>query len=313
MVGLRLGVATACVAACCASGAQISEDTTLESYFSSNRLHHGLFHYLSWGQTNVRFTNNLKVTVSGLTAGGHNSYDEACISIEEDNRILRLGRIKTAFGFSNWSEVFYNGFNHIPIMRLTPLANGLILTRDDAGAELTFGTPNLQAQAAVIDTSLSPAQFAPKRADHASVRLQTNQGDFIVAADVLKSLLGSTDVYGLDARWSVPRLLVRAEVMAGRGSIQSSWGYYVDAAYRIPKLTRTQAVVRIEGVTYGHNSQTYTETAATQLNTVGVRQIVSPNLAVNLNYGWGSGADNSYVTGNGLKGWTLRMMYQLHF
>src|SRR5208283_4783241 len=143
MVGSRILSAISCGCACACAQGQISENTTLETYFSANNVHRGLFNYLSWGETNVRFNNQIKATLSGLTAGGHNSYDEACVAFEKDDEMLRVGRIKTAFGFSAWSDEFYNGFNHIPLVRTAPLANNLALTRDDAGAEATFGGPAL--------------------------------------------------------------------------------------------------------------------------------------------------------------------------
>ncbi|MHB8637502.1 MAG: hypothetical protein ACYC96_13620 [Fimbriimonadaceae bacterium] len=313
MATLRHFWAAACLSVFAAAHAQVTQETTLESYFLDTAAHQGPYHYITWGQTNVRFNNEFKATLSGLTSGGRNSFDEACLSIENNSAIVRIGRFKTAFGFSNWSENFYNGFNHLALVRLAPLADGLTLTRDDAGAELTFGGPGLQVQTAIVDTAPGPAQLGPKRADHASLRLQTNQGDFIIGLDLLASLVGTTDIVGLDARWTAPRVLVRGELMAGRGAIQSSWGYYVDAAYRIPKLTRTQAVIRLESVDYGENDQAYSEAAVADLTTVGLRQVVSPNLSVNLNYGWGTGASNAYIAGNALNGWTLRAMFQLHF
>jgi len=313
MVGLRALVAGTCLAALGAARAQISQETTLESYFTSSRVHQGLYHYLSWGETNVRLSPNVKATVSGLSLGGHNSYDEACVTLEDKGRILRLGRFKTAFGFSTWSDQFYNGFNHIPLERIAPLNATLGLTRDDTGAELTFGGPDLQVQTALVDVSPEPTQIVPKRPDHASLRLQTNRGDLILGGDFLADLAHGAEVYGLDARWTAPRLVMRGELMAGTGSSAAAWGYYIDAMYRIPKLSRTQAVFRTEGLQYGQDNDATPNEPITLLHTVGIRQVVSPNLAVNLNYGWGSGADNRYVTGNGLIGWTLRMMFQLHF
>jgi hypothetical protein len=50
------------------------------------------------------------------------------------------------------------------------------------------------------------------------------------------------------------------------------------------------------------------------LHTLGVRQIVTPNFSLNVNYGWGSRLDNvSSIRMQGLDNWSARAMFQIQF
>ena len=283
---------------------------TVETYFQSDSQKRGVQNLFSWAEVEYRANANLKGTVSYIAASGFNALDEACLSLESGLHILRLGRMHTAFGFSDWSEEYYNGFNHLPLVRTAPLIDGLGLTRDDSGAEITFGGPHVQVQAAVVDTNLDTYQFAPKHFDASTARLQVAMGSIIVGLDSLWRFNEGEGIAGLDIRWTIPHLIVRGEFMGGIADEDRASGFYVDATYRLPRFERTQLVGRYERLYC-------TDQGDFVLQTLGLRQVVGPNLTLNVNYGWGSGAAaglyGSPITEPALQGWSARAMFQIHF
>lgn len=289
-----------------ATAAQTRIDATLETYFLDGSAHSGFSHYLSWGELNARLNTSLKLTLSGLRTPSSQRIDEACARLDSGNASVRVGRIRTAFGIDDWSELFYNGINHLPIVGVVPVVDSLSLIRDDAGLEVTVGGPELQVQAAAVDTNLSAGQVVPKQANHAIVRLQTTAGPAIIGIDAARSFMDQTAVYGMDLRLTFPRLLVLGEIMAGSGDDEQSWGYYVDGSYRIPTMARTQACLRTEGFAYEGAQPVH-------LETIGLRQVFSANFSLNINYGWGSASSLNYIAGGGFSGWSARAMFQLHF
>ncbi len=304
----RLDLATwvaAAVALAGSAGAQEPVSSTFESYFTANRGTAGASHYLSWDETTAKLDGRTRFTFSYEEMKGKRTFDEFCARFDLKQGMLRLGRIRTEFGLSDWSELLYNGFNHLPLIKIADMGDGLRLVRDDSGLEYTCGTPDLQLQAALMDSDLSTQQILPKRLDHSSLRLQTNRGQVILGLDYLSALRNSSKVYGLDLRWATPHTLVRGEFMRGDSEEGPSSGYYVDAEYRLPGLPRSQLVGRTEMVSE-YSSRTF-------LHTVGLRQVVSPTITVNLNYGWMQGAPNFYIASSGLDGWTIRTMFQVRF
>ena len=281
--------------------------SVVEGYFLADQEHRGAVNQLYWGETNVRFSSKWKITGSYLLTPKSHSFDEAYVAYEDGPNSVRVGRIRTEFGFSDWSELFYNGFNHIPLVRVVPLVDHLALTRDDAGAEATAKIGPLQLQASAIDAGVGSDQLSPQKISYSTVRLQSSLGGLILGADYLTKLSGDAKIYGLDARFTVPHWIFRGEAFHGDGP-NSNGGYYIDAVYRIPSLSRTEIVGRIEGVANAPS------TPQTILHTVGARQIINRYFSVNVNYGWGSGiTDGSYAYSLGLAGWTGRLMFQVQF
>jgi len=299
-----VNVAACAFFAVASSQGQISG--TAETYFSSDITLHGFVHAFSWVEVNDRFTPRLKGTFSLTEGRTRRTLDEVCVSYEAGDWLVRGGRIRTAFGFSNWSELFYNGFNHLPFLRTLRLADGVSLTRDDAGIEVTTGGPEMQVQAALIDNELSTFQVGPEKLRHGTLRLQRQQGPVILGLDALQGFEANGDIYGVDLRWTTPRVIFRAEYMRGVGHGNTTSGYYADVSYRIPHLPRTQAVARTEWTDLG-------SPGTFELNTLGLRQFVTPNLSANVNYGWDSGKTPSFVANSGSIGWSIRGLFQVFF
>jgi hypothetical protein len=291
------------------SRAQVSG--TVETYFQSDAQKRGIQQLLSWAELEHDVNSHVRATVSYIRLPGFDMLDESYIGLSQAEDFLRLGRIRTAFGFSDWSDAYYNGFNHIPLIRSNPLIEGLRLMRDDAGAEVTFGGPKLQVQASMVDSSLNRFQYVPREISTSTMRAQTTLGAFIVGLDALWRFSTGDEIVGIDVRWSAPHLVVRGEFMAGIGSDDTASGFYVDGTYRVPGVERTQLVGRIERYSSGDQGDF-------MLQTLGLREIVSPNFTANVNYGWGSGGTkgNAYTPVSdapGLQGWSARLMFQIHF
>lgn len=286
--------------------AQIKVDTVLETYFLASEDAKGFAHNLSWGEMNVRFDPRWKATFSFTKMPTREMYDELCLAYEAPGgQIVRVGRIRTAFGFSDWSELYYNGFNHRPLVRSQPLVDGLRLNRDDSGVEVTFGGPQLQIQAAVLDPEVTAYQVGPTRLRAGTLRAQAEVGEALVALDVLSFFGDDRRIYGLDARWTTPRLLVRAEAYAGAGGRFNARGYNLDAAYRLPHLSRTQLVARTESMEL--------RTGALQVHTFGVRHLLTETVGLNLNYGWVEGRNPGNLGTRAPERWSLQATYRVSF
>ncbi|RYG26295.1 hypothetical protein EON82_03855 [bacterium] len=304
---LRSLLPLAAVALAARAWAQAPVYGVLESYFIANRTTPGAIHRLSWGEFNWRALPNVKLTGSFTQMPDNWTLDEVCAAVDYKSSMLRVGRMRTAFGFNNWSEVFYNGFNHVPLVRMSPLTDGMRLTRDDSGLEFTTYLGGLQIQVAAVDTSLGDGQITPDNVDTGTVRLQGESGRFVLGLDAMKRLRHEPGVYGFDLRYTAPYVTSRVEYFNGDGS-PSSQGYYADVQYRLPGHPRTSIVGMTEMFDKDKTGK------PTFLHTVGVRQFFTRHLAVNLNYGWGSRLDNlPAIRMQGLDNWTLRAMFQIQF
>lgn len=293
------------LAGCAVAPAQVQVDTVLETYFLASEDARGFAHALSWGEMRVRFNPQFKATFSYTQMPTRKTYDEVCLTFEAGPQIVRVGRFRTAFGYSDWSELFYNGFNHRPLVRTLPIVDGLRLNRDDSGVEVTFGGPKVQVQAAVIDPEVTAYQLGPTRLRAGSVRVQGEVGEALVALNALSYFGDDRLVYGVDARWATPRLQVRFEGFAGAGGTFNAAGYNLDGAYRLPGLTRTQLVARTESMEL--------RTGAIQVHTFGVRHLVSERIGLNLNYGWIEGRNPGNLATRAPERWSLQATYRVSF
>lgn len=283
---------------------------TVETYFLNNKARRGFVNQLWWTELNARISDRDKITGSYiLTPGGH-SYDELYYRRDFKDVSLRLGRMRPALGLNTWADLFYTGFNGLPLIRSIKVLNNLGIGGDDSGIEATTHIGSVQLQAAAFDNTLDREQIIPDNLNHATLRAQQTVGNLIAAGDFYTSDKGDQKVYGLDLRYTMPQLLMRGEAFWGVGD-QPSSGFYVDASYRIPSLYRTQVVARFDQVSR------YDQKVA-QLETLGVRQVVNRYLSLNVNYAFGSnvsGSSGPYGTSGALAttGWSARAMFQFAF
>lgn len=299
-------------AACCQVGAQTQPTVNgvAETYWFADNNVRGAYEQLTWAEIKARVDRHWSATWSGNDFGSISGFDESYVRYETDTGSLRAGRLRTSFGYSDWSELLYNGINHRPLVREAALVGKTRLDRDDSGAEASANFGPLQLQAAVIDTSLSRAQVGPDSLDHSTVTAQYCIGSIIFGAEGLSKTDFSEKIYGGSFRYTIPHWLFKGEYFEGVGPGNAS-GSYIDATYRIPFLVRSELCARFEEL----HTQAYDGGQEnTQLQTLGFRYIFNKNLQANLNYGWGQELEYSgYANNLGLAGWTARVMFQVQF
>ncbi len=307
MILLRISLPLAALSIAASASAQAPVYGVLETYFISSRTTPGAIHKMTWGEFNYRPVSNLKLTYSFTVTPDSHTLDETCVAWDTKDVLVRAGRLRTSFGFSDWSDLRYTGFNHVPLVRSQKLSEGTSLNRNDSGVEVTTNYGGVQIQAAAIDTSLAIEEITPENIDTGLLRLQAPVGPFIVGIDGLRSLRHGQGIYGFDLRYTTPRLTSRTEYFSGDGKT-SAQGYYTDVQYRLPGFSRTQLV----GMTEWLDKKTSNKRS--MLYTLGLRQIVTPNFTLNVNYGWGGGLDNlSSIRSQGLDNWSARALFQIQF
>ena len=277
----------------------------IETYPLSQQGVRGIRHYMTWGELHAKVDGDTSLVGSFQVWPTWTALDESYVDVEHGPVEIRVGRIRTSFGFSDWSEMMYGSLNHIALVRESRLVGSIRLDRDDSGAEATIFRGPIQVQAAGIDTDLTHYQVLPDRVHTGTLRVQGSFGNLILAGDALDQFQGSQTILGLDARWTLPHLIAKMEAYQGNGTNAAS-GFFAEATYRLPTITRTQLTFSAEKVRQSGGSD------VSELQTFGVRQILSADLAVNLNYGWGKELDyyRGYSVG-ALAGWSLRAMYQV--
>ena len=230
--------------------------------------------------------------------------DEAFLETRFDDKVVRMGRIRSRFGFDDWSELFYTPIAQAPMVRTNPI-NNLALLRFDTGFDIQGGRPDFEYQVGMVDTSNDGWQIAPKRLDHASARVQFSRGDLIVGLNGLSKIQGGGNrdtMAAIDLRWTRPNLIVRAEVDKGFDQGSNGEGGYIDVFYRPQGMFRTQFGIREEA----YNSPSGMRSS---LTTVGFRHILSPEMALNVNYGWGNDVGPALA----MRGWTVQLMTAVRF
>lgn len=278
-----------------------------ETYWLANPNVKGAYEQLTWAEIKARISDHWSATWSGIDYGSIASYDESYVRYETETGSIRVGRLRTSFGFSDWSDYYYTGINHKPLVREVSLVGNTRLDRDDTGAEGTTNYGPLQLQGALIDTYPTRAQVGPDKLDHATGTAQYGLGHLILGVDAMAKTDFSQKLYGANFQYTVPHWLFKGETFEGIGPGSGS-GSYVDATYRIPFLVRSELCARFDEVRVAGSD------AQTQLQTIGFRYIFNKNLTANLNYGWGKELEYSAYTDNlGLGGWTARVMFQVQF
>jgi hypothetical protein len=291
------------------SAAQVSPTLSgvIETYWVANGHSRGSTQQLTWAELRGRVSKNWSFTLSGYDSSSDSSYDESFVRFENGPSSIRMGRLRTSFGFSDWSELFYTGFNRTPFVREMVLVGETVLDRDDAGAEVSTNIGPLQLQAALFDSYRKDNQIAPGEINHATVTAQYGVGSLILGAEALAETDLSEKVYGASIRYSIPHWIFKGEAFQGDGPASGS-GSYFDASYRIPYHQRTELVARLEQVRSAASS------TDSRFTTLGVRQVFNRYVTLNVNYTWTSDSGYStYGSDSNVAGWSARAMFQVQF
>lgn len=303
----RVAGVLGCVLVASLCAAQDSDlHMTLENYWLAQASTRGLGERLAWIQFTDDFTPHFAVTNTYLLMPSRDLLDETFVKYTNGVTQVRGGRFRSGFGISDWSDFYYNAIISMPLVRFNRLQPYLGLTRFDTGLDVRSIAGPIEYQVGLIDVGSTSWQWAPKNTTYGVARLQTHFGALIVGSSVLGRIAGSgsdddTEAYGLDFRWTADHLQLRGELVRLHSDDGWSGGYYVDAFFRPPGLYRTQVGFRTQAVNSLNG-------AVSQEQTIGVRQIVTPNLSATLNYGLGSGPASK-----SLKGWSFEISTAFHF
>lgn len=302
--GLAIGVLGLAASACIAQD-DSKLHLTLENYSIGQQGTGGLDQRLCWLQLTADASSNFSFTNTYLLMPSKSLLDETFVRFNGGSTIVRAGRVRSAFGFNDWSDYYYDAIIGLPMVRFMPLQPYMGLLRFDTGFDVRSVAGPFEYQVGLIDPANSSFQWTPKHLTYGVARLQTHVGSLILGASALSKLgkFGDDDTkaFGLDFRWTAERVQLRGELIRSSSDSGSTNGFYIDAFYRPPKFYRTQLGARVQSLDFftGAISQQYT---------LGLRQILTPSLAATLNYGLGSGGAAS-----SLRGWSFEVSSAVHF
>lgn len=280
-----------------------------ENFYWTRPGKEGATNRVSWIYGEAQLAPSIKAVGSYLDLPTPNKVlrilDEGFLEWSDPARVVRVGRLRARFGLGDWSELFYTPIAQFAMVRANPI-NSLALLRFDTGVDMQANVGNLQYQVGLLDVKSEGWQLTPRYLDHAVARVQGTVGGFVIGANGLtrfKSGSNRNTMVGLDVRWSTPGWIVRAEFVKGLDKGANGEGGYLDVFYRPEKWYRTQ---------FGLRSEFYKKPGTAQslgLETLGVRQILSKEFALTVNYGWGSRT----VPAGSMRGWTMQFMSAVRF
>ena len=288
-----------------AAGSCLAQEGTLrliqETYFTASSGSRGLQHSADWTEVHAALSNHLSAVLSDFKYGRDGMLDEDYLEFDQDRSSVRAGRLRSAFGFGSWSDLWYNPVISMPICRLMPLADGINLSNFNSGVEAKAWNGSIQGELAVLNVNPSEETVLPGNLSFERARVQVADGTLLLGVNAIAQngnlSRSSPHALGLDYRWTASHVLVRGEAMQGYGSGSVGRGYYTDVTVRPPKFFRTQLGGRVDNFD-GHGIRANLYTAA-------VRQILTPNLSLSLNYSWGSVPDFLYP----MTGWHLETSF----
>lgn len=286
-------------------GIQISG--TLENYYIAASGANGAQHRMTWMQVIADISSHWRLVATNAQRLSANSLDETYVEFSEQNATVRAGVIRSAFGFSDWSDLWYSGIINFPMVKGGYGSSDFRFLRLDTGIQVTAGSPELQYQVGLVDANRKSRQLLPQHMDHGVVRLQTAKGPFILGLNGFKQVVGvdgdEVRAYGADLRWTAPSVQIRSEVDKIDSDDASGWGFFTDVFVRPGKSTTTRLLGRAESY-----KAPYKDGIAT-LYTTGIRQVISPNFTLSVNYAFG----NHVLPAQNMFGWNVQLMTSIHF
>jgi hypothetical protein len=306
MVGRLLGVFGCLLIMQLCVGQDSKLHATLEDYHLAQPGRNGLGERLDWLQFTFDPSSTFSFVNTYLLTPSRDFLDESYVRYVSGSTQVRTGRIRSGFGFSDWSDYYYNAIIAMPLIRASRTNSYLGLTRFDTGADVRFISGSFEYQLGLVDVANGTWALLPREPRFGVARVQTYFGPFIVGGSVLAKVIGSPSnsdarAYGMDMRWTADRIQLRGEWIRIQTDDGWSGGYYVDAFYRPPKSYRTQIGVRLQG-------DDTTEGVVSRQYTVGLRQVITPNFAASVNYGLGDGA-----APRSSRGWSFEISTSFHF
>ena len=290
----------------------------LENYFVLDGTHSSVSRSVTYLTSQTVLSPSLRLVAGTIHKGGHDLLDENYLQSSSGQDRLRIGRIRSVFGFSDWSECYYQGYVRTPLVRSLLLSNYIKLNRLDTGVDWQHDSGPFEMTVGVVNTTSRTNQFLPRHANDLILRLQGYTGAFIFGIDDFAGVDGgkfnSDRIFGFDARWTAPHWQVTGEWDSGYFNGQSSRGYYADVLYHPPGLLRTTFVGRAEGIsgaTTGGYQADYPngELLSGRRYTLGIKQILTKQYTIEVSRLYG---DHGNVN-QGSAPWAVQLITFTHF
>jgi hypothetical protein len=286
---------------CAVATAQSAISGTFETYFEGQAQEgSGVPLRIAYLSMQDQVSPDTRIVVGALRQFGTVMLDENYLEKDTKHGIFRIGRFRSEFGHSDWSELYDHGLPNLPLIRANVVdyddADGLNLTRLDTGVDYQTNVGNMQYQVGLIDMNSGSYQLAPREWNTAVTRVQTFTGSWIIGVNALANFganmgQNSVTMYDVDWRWTAPSLQWRGEALASQTGGIAIDGYYQDISYHTLQLPKTTFLFRTEELhSYGGLDQT------TLLNTIGIKQTMSHHIVAELSDAWGNGSDASYTS-----------------
>ena len=275
-----------------------------------------------WLQVKGETPTGLGFTLGTFEKKTFKCLDENYLQLDRSGSRWRLGRLRAAFGQSDWDDNYYSGLVNMPLMRVTMFAPGFMLSRFDSGLEFRGGGGELEYHAGLVDAASGRNQILPERPNHLLARVQTFQVGAIIGLSALTgpSAVG-TELLNLDWRWSSPQWIVRGELLRGRARRQPARGFFVDAYFRPLRQSRTTLLARLEsssnmpgfnvapGSGYDDPGSVPESAPDSRMATGGIKHSLTRDITLSVTHGWG----NTSAVQRGVTGWNFQAIHFLRF
>jgi len=160
---ISLSVAAVGFAAAQNPGIQFSG--TIENYYLSNINMRGAQDRMTWMQLIADVNPHWRLVATNQQRINSNALDETFSEYSDKGTTIKGGVMRSAFGFSDWSELWYSGIINFPMVKGGYGSSDFRFVRLDTGLQISGGPPNFQYQSGLVDTNRKPRQLLPQHMD----------------------------------------------------------------------------------------------------------------------------------------------------
>lgn len=173
--------------------------------------------------------------------------DESFFAYRKNSVEAKAGRFYAPIGLTSWYDQWYAGFVHLPMQDKHAFADSFFKEHTSTGFQIDFERGPTRLQFAAISDELERNRIFPSRIGNFVARLQHYRGNLVVGGTAgvdTKTLGDKRRLLALDLRYTVPGWVFRGEFLQFDSDADDSRGFYVDAAYRVPRLENLTLVAR---------------------------------------------------------------------
>ncbi len=217
------------------------------TFHAGVKLNDGLHFNFALGQNDAYLIN-------GGNKVNHEIVQEAALDKQwKSGERLQMGIVRLPFGLYDNREMYASGLIDYPLIRgdyaLQSINWGV------PGVRFGGGSSKIQGEAVVFGGQSSGIWNNLNNTRGVDGRVQLYRGNLILglnhwSGSESSSLTASgeqaTHLSGIDARYTLPHLLIRGEFMNGKLAGENVNGWYLDAFYHLPKYAKITLAARIE-------------------------------------------------------------------